>query len=166
MRQDTYHYGAFTGAQSYREAWSRTVGDSTSWIPAWSTTCKTFLACLAFSMVLGDTFSSLLDTSRNGTLLSVTVLILTPLCMMKNLKSLAPFSLLGVMGMTYTALAMTIRWLDGSYSVTGETPGMFIDQLARHLKPTFGSMGIGSVFSPNALILVCMLSTAYMVRRG
>lgn len=44
---------AYTGAKSYREAWSRSVGDGTSWIPAWSTTCKTFLACLAFSMVLG-----------------------------------------------------------------------------------------------------------------
>jgi hypothetical protein len=155
---------AYTGAQSYREAWSRTVGESTSWIPAWSTTCKTFLACLAFSMVLADTFSSLLETGRNGTLLSVTLLILTPLCMMKNLKSLAPFSLLGVLGMAYTALAMTVRWTDGTYSMDGQEPGMFIPQLARHLKPKFGSMGMGSVFSPNALILVCMLSTAYMVR--
>lgn len=34
---------AYTGAKSYRDAWSKTVGESTSWIPAWSTTCKTFL---------------------------------------------------------------------------------------------------------------------------
>jgi hypothetical protein len=154
---------AYTGAKSYREAWSRTVGEQSSWIPAWSTTCKTFLACLAFSMVLADTFSSLLETSRNGTLLSVTLLVLTPLCLMKNLKSLAPFSLLGVLGMTYTAVAMTIRWLDGSYRMTGEDSGPLLSELARHLKPKFGEMGVRSVLSPNALILVCMLSTAYMV---
>lgn len=155
---------AYTGAKSYREAWSRTVGEQSSWIPAWSTTCKTFLACLAFSMVLADTFSSLFETSRNGTLMTVTLLVLTPLCLMKNLRSLAPFSLLGVLGMTYTALAMTIRWLDGSYSLDGDEPGQLVAELARHLKPKFGELGMESVMSPNALILVCMLSTAYMVR--
>jgi len=33
---------AYTGAKSYREAWSRTVGEGTSWIPAYSVTFKTF----------------------------------------------------------------------------------------------------------------------------
>lgn len=155
---------AYTGAKSYRDAWARTVGESTSWIPAWSATCKTFLACLAFSMVLADTFASLLDKSRNGTLLTVTAMILTPLCLMKSLKSLAPFSLVGVLGMAYTALAMTVRWLDGTYEVSGDTAGSLASEVARHLRPKFGSLGASSVFSPNALILVCMLSTAYMVR--
>mmetsp|Transcript_5153 Transcript_5153/g.9121 ORF Transcript_5153/g.9121 Transcript_5153/m.9121 type:complete len:546 (-) Transcript_5153:44-1681(-) len=154
---------AYTGAKSYRDAWSKTIGEGSSWIPAWSTTCKTFLACLAFSMVLADTFSSLLETPRNETLLAVTLVVLLPLCLMKNLKSLAPFSLLGVMGMAYTALAMTIRFLDGSYAMIDDTQqGEFIGQLAKHLRPKFGNLGMSSVFSPNALILVCMLSTAYM----
>ena len=155
---------AYTGATSYREAWSKSVGPGSSWIPAWSTTCKTFLACLAFSMVLADTFSSLLETSRNETLLGVTLLVLLPLCLMKNLKSLAPFSLVGVMGMAYTAVAMTVRYLDGSYAFADEAnQGKFIAQLAGSLRPKFGNLGMESVLSPNALILVCMLSTAYMV---
>jgi len=153
---------AYTGAKSYREAWSKTVGEGTSWIPAWSVTLKTFMACLAFSMVLADTFSSLLETSRNPTLLVVTGLVLLPLCLLKNLKSLAPFSLLGVMGMAYTAVAMTVRMFDGSYTMGGETEGKFIEQIASSLRPKFGNMGAESVLSPNALILVCMLSTAYM----
>lgn len=154
---------AYTGAKSYREAWSRTVGEGSSWIPAWSTTCKTFLACLAFSMVLADTFSSLLETPRNETLLAVTVLILLPLCLMKNLKSLAPFSLVGVLGMAYTALAMTVRWLDGSYTISASgQEGPLVAQLADTLKPKFGNLRMDSVVSPKALILVCMLSTAYM----
>jgi len=153
---------AYTGAKSYREAWSKSVGEGTSWIPAWSVTFKTFLACLAFSMVLADTFSSLLDTTRNPTLLVVTALVLLPLCLLKNLKSLAPFSLLGVMGMAYTAVAMTLRLLDGSYVMGEETQGRFIEQVASSLRPKFGNMGAESVLSPNALILVCMLSTAYM----
>jgi len=149
---------AYTGAKSYREAWSRTVGEGTSWIPAYSVTFKTFLACLAFSMVLADTFSSLLETTRNTTLLVVTALVLLPLCLLKNLKSLAPFSLLGVMGMAYTAVAMTVRLLDGSYS----NEGKLVEQITSNLRPQFGNLGAASVLSPNALILVCMLSTAYM----
>lgn len=151
---------AYTGAKSYREAWSKTMGEGTSWIPAWSVTFKTFFACLAFSMVLADTFSSLLETTRNFTLLAVTGLVLLPLCLLKNLKSLAPFSLLGVMGMAYTAVAMTIRFFDGSYAAEGQ----LLEQVAASLRPKFGNLGAASVLSPNALILVCMLSTAYMVR--
>jgi hypothetical protein len=98
-------------------------------------------------------------------LVTLTLLVLLPLCLMKNLKSLAPFSLLGVMGMTYTAVAMTLRYLDGSYAILGDgTEGQFVAQLASHLKPKFGDLGASSVLSPNSLILVCMLSTAYMVR--
>ena len=93
---------AYTGARSYREAWESSVGPTTAWIPAWSATLKTLLACLAYSMVLGDTFTVLLPVSsedRNKVLVGVTTFILLPLCWMKDLKSLAPFSLLGVMGM-------------------------------------------------------------------
>ena len=114
-------------------------------------------------MVLADSFSDLLEANRTPTLLAVTVLVLLPLCLLKELKSLAPFSLLGVMGMAYTAAAMTIRLLDGSYAMGSRTQGHFIEQLATSLRPKFGNLGASSVFSPNALILVCMLSTAYMV---
>ena len=161
---------AYTGATTYREAWANSVGESTSWIPAWSATLKTSMACLAFSMVLGDTFSSLLGTARTPTLVGMTALILLPLCLMKNLKSLAPFSLLGVMGMAYTALAMTVRWLDGSYAMTNTIEGVhtasgkLVGDVAESLRPAFGTVGgFQSVLNPSSLILLCMLSTAYMV---
>jgi amino acid permease len=150
---------AYTGATSYREAWSKSVGPSTSWIPAWSTTLKTFVACLAFSMVLADTFASLLGTTeRTKALLGVTAMLL-PLCLMKSLAALAPFSLLGVIGMMFTALAMTVRYLDGSYAMPN---GPLLSQVPQILKPSFGDRGMTSVFSPSSLILTCMLSTAYM----
>jgi amino acid permease len=150
---------AYTGATSYREAWSKSVGPSTSWIPAWSTTLKTFVACLAFSMVLADTFASLLGTTeRTKALLGVTAMLL-PLCLMKSLAALAPFSLLGVIGMMFTALAMTVRYLDGSYAMPN---GPLLSQVPQILKPKFGDRGMTSVFSPSSLILTCMLSTAYM----
>jgi hypothetical protein len=110
-------------------------------------------------MVLADTFSKLLGKPRNITLLGVTVGILLPLCLKKNLKSLAPFSLLGVLGMGYTALAMTLRYLDGTYTMPD---GVLAQELSISLQPAFGNKGWQSVFTPDALILVCMLSTAYM----
>ena len=58
----------------------------------------------------------------------------------------------------FTALAMTVRFLDGSYSEGGNLLG----HVGTDLVPRFGDKGIVSVFSSNALILVCMLSTAYM----
>lgn len=160
---------AYTGSSSYREAWAKSVGPNTAWIPAWSATLKTSLACLAFSMVLGDTFASLLGTPRIPTLLGMTCLILLPLCLMKNLKSLAPFSLLGVLGMGYTALAMTVRWLDGTYAMSQQfglvASGSLVKDVAESARPLFGSIGgFKSALSPKSLILLCMLSTAYMVR--
>jgi amino acid permease len=153
---------SYTGATSYREAWSASVGSKTSWIPAASTTFKTFLACLAISMVLGDTFSGLLQrpTERTEILVAMTVVFLLPLCWMKNLSSLAPFSLAGILGMAYTAIAMTIRYLDGSYNV--ESGGALLEQVAKDLQPSFGDAGWKSVAQPRSLILLCMLSTAYM----
>jgi amino acid permease len=151
---------SLTGATSYREAWSYTVGPTSSWVPAWSATLMTFMACLAFSMVLADTFSSLLgSTERTKVLLAVTTTILLPLCWLKNLSSLAPFSLLGVCGMAFTALAMTVRYMDGSYQFPD---GKLLEFVAPALQPSFGDAGLTSFLQPSAFILVCMLSTAYM----
>ena len=102
---------AYTNTKSYRDAWSATVGKSSSWIPAVAVTFKTFCAILAYSMILGDTFVSLLTTagvaaSKVPTLIAVTGGVLLPLCLLKNLASLAPFSLVGSLGMIYTAVAM------------------------------------------------------------
>ena len=151
---------AYTGATSYREAWEYTVGRETSWIPAATSTFMTFSACLAYSMILKDTFAALLRRpERTAVLLVTTLFVLLPLCWMKELSSLAPFSLLGVLGMGYTTVAMGIRYADGSYSQIGSK---LLESLATELRPEFGNDGWKSVFQPSSLILVCMLSTAYM----
>jgi amino acid permease len=92
---------SYVGASSYREAWQKSVGEKTSWIPAASCTFKTSIAILAYSMILADTFKSLFSSvgvavSRSNTLYGVTGLVILPLCLLKNLSSLAPFSLVRV----------------------------------------------------------------------
>jgi len=154
---------AMTGATSYRDCWDKTVGRSTSWLPAASTTFKTGVANLAYSMILADTFKSLFaaagyNFSRSNVLFGITGSILLPLCLLKNLASLAPFSLLGIIGMGFTTAAMGIRYLDGSYKAGGK----FVAELAPNLAPAFGTKGAAAVMNPNSFILVCMLSTAYL----
>ena len=61
--------------------------------------------------------------------------------------------------MAYTGLAMTIRYLDGSYS---NPESSLLAAVSDNLKPRFGNGDWTSIFQPSSLILVCMLSTAYM----
>ena len=136
-------------------------------------------------MILADTFKAIFATaglglSRSNTLISITTLILLPLCLLKNLSSLAPFSLLGTFGMAYTAVAMGFRYYTKvnsheklyylcqyffilkflkSYALPG---GKFLADVPNALLPSFGTTGAIGVFSPSAFILICMLSTAYM----
>lgn len=154
---------AYTGASSYSDAWSKSVGPSTSTIPAAACTCKTFLAVLAYSMVLTETFQGIgstvgMEFSRSQVAITLTSIVLLPLCLMKNLASLAPFSLMGIIGMALTVICMAVRYFDGSYSLPD---GKFLADLGDKL-PIFGSNGAKSALSPNSFILICMLSTAYM----
>jgi len=153
---------AFTGASSYRDAWEKTVGEKSAWIPALACSSKTFVVVLAYSMILAETFQGIansmgLNASRSQALVALTVSTLFPLCKMKNLASLAPFSLLGIIGMATTVACMATRYFDGSYALPS---GKFLEGLGQ--LPAFGSNGASSVFSPNAFILICMLSTAFM----
>lgn len=157
---------ALTGATSYTQAWQKTLGTSTAWIPAFSCTAKTMFALLAYSIVLAETFAGFvkalgLGFNRSQTLFGLTSIVLLPLCLMKNLSSLAPFSLMGILAMVFTAGVMVVRYLDGSYALTQPIPGKFIADIASQL-PSFGTRGASAVFSPKTLILVCMLSTAYV----
>jgi len=155
---------SYTGSYSYREAWEKTVGKSSSWLPAATCTFKTSTAVLAYSMILADTFKMLAATAgysitRTNSLFGITGIVLLPLCLMKNLASLAPFSLLGIIGMVYTALAMAVRYLGGAYKLP---TGRFVSKVAKEFQPSFGNVGAAGVFSPNSFILICLLSTAYM----
>jgi len=154
---------AHTKAQSYRDAWDKSVGPKTSWVTAFSSTFSCLFANLAYSMILADTFQNLVasigyDVPRTTMLMYVTGAILLPLCMLKDLSSLAPFSLLGIMGMAYTTGAMLLRYIGKSYAVPD---GKFLTDSAV-LKPSFGNKGAMSVFQPSSFILISMLSTAYM----
>ena len=153
-----------TNTMSYSDAWDATVGKKFSPLIAFSCFIDCFAGNLSYSMILADTLMNLLAStgvvvSRTQSLLGVTGVVLLPLCLMKNLSSLAPFSLVGIGGMLYTTLAMGLRWWTKAYAPAGK---FFASQLA---PPVFGNKGASSALSFNALILTCMLSNAYIARK-
>jgi amino acid permease len=149
-----------TRSDSYSQAWDRSV-KSGSWLIALSCFTDCFAGNLSYSMILADTFQRLAVTAgiasltRTQALLGVTGVVLLPLCLLKNLNSLAPFSLVGIAGMLYTTLAMGLRYFGQSYTAGGAfyTPAA---------APVFGDLGAGAALDPKVLILTCMLSNAYI----
>ena len=115
-----------TRTATYREVWEHTMGDSKTLaiLVSLVNTTKPALGNLAYSMILADTFRSLFaaigwDVSRTVSLLLITVVGLLPLCLMKNLKVLAPTSIIGVIGFALTTIVMGVRYFDGSYAEGG-----------------------------------------------
>ena len=154
-----------SGATSYADAWEKTRGKQTAWIVAASSALDCFAGNLSYSMILADAVKDLLAavgivTTRSNALLGLSGLVLMPLCLIKNLSTLAPFSLIGIMGVAYTSVAIGVRYFGGAYAMPS---GRFVADLAPHLRPSFGSMGAMRAFSsPKSLILVSVLSTAYI----
>ena len=97
-------------------------------------------------MILADTIKNLLAsigiaTTRTQSLMGVTGIVLLPLCLMKNLSSLAPFSLVGIIGMLYTTLAMAIRYFSGAYAPGGKFLATALEA------PVFGNAGAAAALS-------------------
>ena len=154
-----------TNTMSYADAWDATVGKTTSSIIAFSCFIDCWFGNLSFSMILADTMVNLLASvgvavTRTQSLLGITGIVLLPLCLMKNLASLAPFSLVGIIGMLYTTFAMVMRYLGGAYAPGGK----FLETALT--APIFGTAGAKAALSAKSLILTCMLSNAYIAHFG
>jgi amino acid permease len=162
---------AATGAVSYRDAWDRSVGrlypnsTITTSIVTWTVTFKTALSCLAYSMILADSFQSLavsagfLDCQRSAALLFITISALLPLCLRRDLSSLAPFSLAGLFGFGVAVTTMVTRCWDGTYNINAN--GQFLSDLPIENQPSFGT---SSTLFPKeqGIILLCTLATAFV----
>lgn len=153
-----------TNATSFQDAWSKTVNPKTAWTISAMITAMCFLASLAYSIIIGDSFTSLAQTfnfpaffaSRTNVIIAMTTCVLFPLCSLKSLNALSPFSLLGLGGTLYTAIFMAIRFLDGSYKAGGK----FFVQLAPALRPVFNKRPLA--VNHLVFVLISMLSTSYI----
>ncbi|CAM9652038.1 unnamed protein product [Chrysoparadoxa australica] len=151
-----------TGAESYEQAWSKSVSDKTAWVPATACVCTCFAGCLAYTLIIGDSVTALLQgfglpqpwSSRTNVIAGASAFVLLPLSLLKSLKGLGFTSLLGSSGLLYTAAVMAVRYFDGSYSPGGR----FYDTLDASFAPVFGTKAANPVLF---LVLISMLGTAY-----
>ena len=161
-------------AETYRDAWAKSVGEKSAWVVTACCTLTPFLACLSYSIIMGDAFASLiaaagpgpgvtsalgaLGGARHATISALAVGALWPLCSLKSLAALAPTSALGTAGVVYTAGFMAKRCLDGTYAAGGAFAEQLVASGAR--LPAFGSAtGLGS---PRLGVFMAMCGTAYM----
>jgi len=149
--------------RGFSDAWAKSVGPSTAGIISSVITFKTFFACLAYSIIIGDSFTSLFKSfgfpgvSRSQVILGLSSLVIFPLCMLKNMDALKTTSILGLGGIAYCALFMTVRLFDGSYRVGGK----YFADLAAAVRPSFGART--SAPQPHVIfVLISMISTAYV----
>jgi hypothetical protein len=150
-----------TGCATYREMWAATVGETGAMAVPLANALKAGLGNLAYESILSQTLKSLLESigvqwSRLTCLFVVTLFAILPLCLLKNLNVLAPFSILGTTGILFTCAAMGYRYFDGSY----QPGGSYYDDVDPVLQPSFGNRN--TELSTDVLPFVCML---FEVRR-
>lgn len=148
---------------TFREVWEDTMGFRGGLAVSLVNMLKPALGNLAYSMILADTFRSLFETagftvSRNSSLMLVTVVGILPLCLMKNLDALAPFSILGTMGILLIATCMAIRYFDGTYDPLRN--GKFLHDLSPELQPVFGEYN--GAWSSDVLVFAAMIFEAFV----
>jgi len=155
---------AANDASSLGEAWKKAIGEKTSWIVPAALAALTVGTCVAYAIILGDTFSSIAVTAgargflatRHASIL-VCAASLLPLCMLKSLAALAPSSVIGVFGVIFTGGFLGLRLKQGAYAAGGT----YALAVAPTLRPVFGAVGAKPLF-PSSLVLISMVATAYM----
>lgn len=147
-----------TQSFTYRECWERTVGKKGNDFVSAINILDPLLGVYANATILSQSLHLLLqgidvDWSTQICLLVITLFGIIPLCMMKNLNALAPFSAIGMVSVLCALAAMTVRLVDGSY----DEGGKYFDEILA--KPQFGSSN--KPWSISALPFVCMVYTSF-----
>jgi sodium-coupled neutral amino acid transporter 11 len=132
-----------TGASSYQDAWAKTISPNSAWMPGFAVMSQTLVACVCYSIIIGDLGYDLLKglgiegwfAVRNNLLAFVSVALLLPLCLLRDFAMLSYTSMLGVAGVMYTACFMVFRKLQGSYGRGGD----FYSSIPANSIPKFGS---------------------------
>jgi amino acid permease len=146
---------------TYRECWERNVGSRGGLWVAIATMLDPLMGLFANSAILSQSLQFTLkgmlglDLSIPECLIIITAVALLPLCLMKSLDALAPFSAFGMAAVFFALACMIIRWVDGSY-LPG---GTFYEQSVPAYRPSFGNES--HAFSFQVMPFVCMAFTSF-----
>ena len=150
-----------TGAASYQDAWAKSLSPDTAWLPGFVVVFQTLVACVMYSIIIGDLGHDLMRglgvtgwfAVRKNLLAAVSAGVLLPLCLLRDFAMLSYTSMLGVTGVLYTTGFMVFRKLGGAYDPGGK---LYAD-IPKASTPTFGSR-----YEPvKMLILMATLNTAF-----
>ena len=115
---------------------------------------------------MADTISSLLQSmslpailsNRSSSLMAVTLFVLYPLCNLRSLAALSPFSLVGVISVLLTAVVMCMKLVSGAYG-----PGsLFLNTLRPGLRPSFNKIGIKPI-GPSWLMIMSIAANSFLL---
>jgi amino acid permease len=95
--------------------------------------------------------------TRTACLVLITFVGILPLCLLKNLDALAPFSILGTLSILVIALCMGIRCFDGTYD---PMDGKYVEDLPDEFRPVFGTRN--GCWTAAALVYVAMIFEAFV----
>jgi len=56
-------FGVIWQVNNFEDLWAATVGASSKWVVSSAITVTTFLACIAYAMIIGDLFSAMAATA-------------------------------------------------------------------------------------------------------
>lgn len=141
------------------------MGPNSAWVVDYAITALAFGICVVYACFVGDTFASLLKgfglppalSSREASIIGVTLTILFPLTLLKDLSALQYSSYAGMVAVVYTVWFIAKRFLDGTYAPGGKFYST-IDAAVRPKPAAFDLWQIG----PGTTILFNMFSTSYM----
>jgi sodium-coupled neutral amino acid transporter 11 len=155
-----------TGQEDFKGLWSKTIGESTTYLVDAMIAVMCIACCVIYSGILGDVFTPLLTiigfpdrfNGRTSNILAITTGVLFPLSLIKDLSALAFTSILGFAAIIYTVMFIVIRALDGSYSVGS---GRFAIEGILAGMPSFEKSSLFN-FDFSSLVLASNLGLAFI----
>eukprot|EP00930_Biecheleria_cincta_P101167 TRINITY_DN92795_c0_g1_i1.p1 TRINITY_DN92795_c0_g1~~TRINITY_DN92795_c0_g1_i1.p1 ORF type:complete len:517 (+),score=55.49 TRINITY_DN92795_c0_g1_i1:46-1551(+) len=154
-----------TQANSYQDAWSKTISPGFSWMPAMAVLMKTWFACVSYLMIIGDCTSKVLlpigvpalVAGRNSVIIAVAIFVLLPLCSLKSMAPLAKLSVVGILSSFYCLFVIAFRCISGSYA-----SGALLAAAPAVPKFTaFTGNAFTTALTPASTVLIATLAYAY-----
>jgi len=159
--------GEAVGADTYRDTWSKVFGEKSGILPDATVVFMTAVAGLAYAIIIGDSFASIaslagatgLLATPNAWIVALSVFVLLPLSLLRDLSSLAIGSVIGNAGTLYTMLFMWLRLIDGSYRKGGK----YFAAIAEASQPSFAAASAARpLLNPAIFVLISMLASAFL----